>query len=221
MAKTTPEELQAVTSRVIDAFTSSAMLFTALDVSNSVKQTLTDIRHREVAPVVREAFERGAMGKYKQTLIDVIAEGRKPAQAFLYHLPANKPAEYDDSMRNQLAIPPVPPGADAEEDDAITPSTTDVLVKVGLDGRGRLPRQLVNNAGIVGEKVLVRVQAVPPKLEIVEAGTASNGQTQEVSFEHPDLLHLPDNLVEIFAKGVQLLAHTELKSKLITIKDIN
>ena len=37
--KSTPEELVAVTARVVDKFTSSAMLFTALDVSNAVKQS--------------------------------------------------------------------------------------------------------------------------------------------------------------------------------------
>jgi hypothetical protein len=130
--KTSPEELAAVTARVLDTFTSSGMLFTALDVSNAVKGTLTDIRHREVAPLVREAFERGSMGPYRQTLIDVMAEGRKAVQAFLYHLPKHPTSNYDDSMRNQLAIPPVAGGA-ADDDDSITDATLDAMVKVGLD----------------------------------------------------------------------------------------
>src|SRR5687767_8840001 len=105
-SKATPEELLAVTARVVDKFTSSAMLFTALDVSNSVKQSLPGIRHREVSPVVRETFDRGGMGLYKQTLIDVMA-GRKKVEAYLYHLPKHPPGNYDESMRSQLAIPPV------------------------------------------------------------------------------------------------------------------
>jgi len=220
MDKTTPEELQAVTARVLDTFTSSAMLFTALDVSNAVKQTLSDIRHREVSPLVREAFSRGAMGTYRQTLIDVIAEGRKPAEAFLYHLPRHPTSNYDDSMRNQLAIPPVPAGA-ADEDATVTDATTDVLVKIGQDGRGRVSRHLLKNAGISGDSVVVRVQAVPPKLEILPAGSVVSGQTQKLNFEHPSLLHLPDNLIDIFGKGAQLLARIDPKGGMVTIKDVN
>lgn len=218
--KTTPEELLAVTARVLDKFTSSAMLFTALDVSNAVKATLPDVRHREVSPVVRDAFARGAMGIYKQTLIDVIAEGRKPAEAYLYHLPKHPTSSYDDSMRNQLAIPPVASGA-GDDDDTITDATTDALVAIGQDGRGRVSRHLLKNAGITGESVLVRVQAVPPKLEIVQASAAATGQTAMLTFEHPSLLHLPNNLIDIFAKGAQLLARIDKKAGSVTIKDLN
>jgi len=130
------DELYAVTARVVDEFTSAAMLFTALDVSNAVKKTLPDVRHREVSPLVRAAFDRGSMGRYRQTLIDVIAEGRKPAQAFLYHLPTQPTSNYDDSMRNQLAIPPVPAGAE-DEDTTITDDHAGEPFGVGLDGRGR------------------------------------------------------------------------------------
>src|SRR6059058_317082 len=96
------DELYAVTARVVDEFTSAAMLFTALDVSNAVKQTLTEARHREISPIVRDIFERRGMGAYTQTQIDVSAAG-KPVKALLYHLPEQAPALYDDSMRSQLA----------------------------------------------------------------------------------------------------------------------
>ena len=69
------DELYAVTTRVVDEFTSAAMLFTALDISNAVKQTLPDARHREISPIVRDLFERRGMGAYTQTLIDVNAAG--------------------------------------------------------------------------------------------------------------------------------------------------
>lgn len=220
MSKTSPEQLEAVTARVLDTFTSAAMLFTALDVSNAVKQTLPDVRHREVSPLVRAAFARGSMGKYRQTLIDVVAEGRKPTEAFLYHLPAHPTSNYDDSMRHQVAIPPVAAGAE-DEDTTITDDTTDALVKVGLDGRGRVPRHLLKNAGITGSGVIVRVQATPPKLEILRDDAQTSGQTQAISFDHPELLHLPENLLAIFGNASQLIARIDVKAKTVTIKDVN
>lgn len=215
--KSTPEELVAVTARVVDKFTSSAMLFTALDVSNAVKTSLPDIRHREVAPLVRDTFDRGGMGIYKQTLIDVMAN-RKKVEAFLYHLPKHPTSNYDESMRSQLAIPPV--SASATDDDAsVTDATTEAMVPVGQDGRGRLSRHLLKNAGISGTGVVVKVQAVPPKLQVYAQGAAVTGQTEALNFEHPELLHLPQNLVSIFAKGAQLLARIDGNS--VTIKDVN
>src|SRR5262245_65614302 len=77
------DELYAVTARVVDEFTSAAMLFTALDVSNAVKQTLPEARHREISPIVRDIFERRGMGAYQQTSIDVMAQGNKPEHAVL------------------------------------------------------------------------------------------------------------------------------------------
>lgn len=220
MSKTTPQQLDSVTARVLDTFTMAGMLFTALDVSNAVKQTLPDIRHREVSPLVRAAFDRGSMGTYRQTLIDVFADGRQPTQAFLYHLPAHPTSNYDDSMRRQLAIPPVAAGAE-DEDTTVTDDTTDALVKVGLDGRGRVSRHLLKNAGITGEGVIVRVQASPPKLEIVSADEQPTGQTQALAFDHPELLHLPENLLGIFGNASQLIARIDVKAKTVTIKDVN
>ena len=107
------DELYAVTARVVDEFTSAAMLFTALDVSNAVKQTLPEARHREISPIVRDIFERRGMGAYQQTSIDVMAQGNKPARALLYHLPEQAPTMYDDTMRAQLATPPQRTAADA------------------------------------------------------------------------------------------------------------
>lgn len=218
MSKATPEELVAVTARVVDKFTSSAMLFTALDVSNAVKQSLPDIRHREVSPLVRDTFARGGMGIYKQTLIDVMA-GRNKVEAYLYHLPKHPPGNYDESMRSQLAIPPVSAGA-GDEDASVTDATTEVLVPIGQDGRGRLSRHLLKNAGIVGAGVLVKVQAVPPKLQVFAASAIITGQTEALTFEHPELLHLPQNLVGIFAPGAQLLARIDANQS-VTIKDLN
>jgi hypothetical protein len=217
MPKATPEELLAVTARVVDKFTSSAMLFTALDVSNAVKASLPDIRHREVSPIVRDTFARGSMGLYRQTLIDVVA-GREKVQAYLYHLPKHPAGMYDDAMRSQLAIPPVAVGAE-DADVSVTDTTTELLVPIGQDGRGRVSRHLLKNAGIGGAGVLVKVTAVPPKLQIYASGAAITGQTEALTFEHPELLHLPQNLVGIFAPGAELLARIE--GTCVTIKDLN
>ncbi len=73
--------LYAVTARVVDEFTSAAMLFTALDVSNAVKQTVPEARHREISPIVRDIFERRGMGAYIQSSIKVVAQGNKPTTA--------------------------------------------------------------------------------------------------------------------------------------------
>jgi hypothetical protein len=216
MSKTTPEELQAVTARVVDKFTSSAMLFTALDVSNAVKQSLPDVRHREVSPLVRDTFARGGMGTYRQTLIDVMA-GRQKAEAFLYHLPKDPASKYDESMRSQLAIPPVSASA-VDDDPNVTDATTETVVPVGQDGRGRVSRHLLKNAGITGTSVVVRVQAVPPKLQLFPTGTTVAGQTEALTFEHPELLHLPQHLIAIFASQ-ELLARIE--GSCVTIKDLN
>ena len=96
------DELYAVTARVVDEFTSAAMLFTALDISNAVKQTLPDARHREISPIVRDLFERRGMGAYTQTLIDVNAAGGKTAKAYLYHLPEQAPVMYDDALEASI-----------------------------------------------------------------------------------------------------------------------
>ena len=70
--------LYAVTARVVDELTSGGLMFTALDVSNAVKQTVAEARHREISPIVRDIFERRGMGAYVQTSIDVMAAGNKP-----------------------------------------------------------------------------------------------------------------------------------------------
>ena len=79
-AKTTDKVLRAVTQRVMDSFTAQGALFTALDVSNAVKGTLPDIRHREVAPIVRDLYERGAMGDYRQAVAPRELPGHSLAQ---------------------------------------------------------------------------------------------------------------------------------------------
>lgn len=210
MAESTREEMEAVTARVLDRFTASAMLFTALDVSNAVKESLPDVRHRDVSPLVRQAFDRGALGPYETTQIDVNAQG-KTVQALLYHLPTQSPDLYDEKMRSQLARPPKK-GADKKVTDAqIQDETVSASVPVGQDGRGRVSRRLLSNAGLDGDEVLVVVSENPALVKIFaedsEVEEAEDGEL--VSFEHPDLLHLSEETVGVFPKGVQLVARVE------------
>lgn len=216
------DELYAVTARVVDEYTSAAMLFTALDVSNAVKQTLTDARHREISPIVRDIFERRGMGAYTQTMIDVMAQGNKPAKAYLYHLPEQSPTLYDDAMRTQLATPPQ--RTNRVEDQPLSSSSTEAGVRIGKDGRARVPRALIQNAGIHGEQVVVKSEAAVPRLVIQAAGAtpasapvdplyalpdlffAATDNGQPLNYEHPSLLHIPRSMLDIFGADPNLVA---------------
>lgn len=208
MSKTTPDMLAAVTARVLDRFTASAMLFTALDVSNAVKETLPDARHRDISPIVREIFDNEGMGAYRQTQIDVMASGKK-VQALLYHLPTQDPERYDESMRSQLAKPPSAAKDNTVTDIHIEDSTLGASVPVGEDGRGRVSRRLLRNAGLDGDEVLLRVEESPPSLSLSSPDEDDDDDADIVSFEHPDLLYLSPEHLSGFPAGVQLAARIE------------
>jgi hypothetical protein len=214
--------IQEVTERLVDDFTSRAMMFTALDISNAVKQQLPGVRHREVAPLVRDMFERKGMGAYIQTMIDVMAGGSTPARAYLYHLPEQPTSLYDDTMRNQLATRPQQ-AMKIEEDKPIAQGVTSAPVRVGGDGRGRVSRQLLESAGITGDRVLVKSDAAIPRLQILPGGSTAptpldplfavpdlfftaTDAGQPLNFEHPSLLHVPRSMMEIFGTDPKLVA---------------
>lgn len=221
--------LYAVTARVVDEFTSAALLFTALDISNAVKQTLPEARHREISPIVRDIFERRGMGAYIQTQIDVMAQGQKPARALLYHLPEHPPALYDDTMRAQLAIPPQ--RIARVEEPQVASSSTEAHVRIGKDGRGRVPRALIENAGVRGDRVLVQSYPAVPSLQIVTAGAAqpmpdaqpavpdvffaATAGGQPLNYEHPTLLHIPRSMLDIFGPDPSLVAKIDGSSVVI------
>lgn len=221
--------LYAVTARVVDEFTSAALLFTALDISNAVKQTLPEARHREISPIVRDIFERRGMGAYIQTQIDVMAQGQKPARALLYHLPEHPPALYDDTMRAQLAIPPQ--RIAHVEEPQVASSSTEAHVRIGKDGRGRVPRALIENAGVRGDRVLVQSYPAVPSLQIVAAGAAqpmpdaqpavpdvffaATAGGQPLNYEHPTLLHIPRSMLDIFGPDPNLVAKIDGSSVVI------
>lgn len=192
----TAEILAGVTQRVVDLYTREGFLFTALDVSNAVKQTLPTVRHREVSPLVRDLFASGAMGeRYRQTLIDVVAD-RKTVQAFLYHLAgADLVTGYDEDRRRQLAIPPVSASLDENEDAA---TSDEAELSVGADGRLRIPRALLTRAGITSPSV--KVERVGDELLIgfLMPGTAAPNGVTVIELAHPTLLQIPASLAGIF-----------------------
>lgn len=190
-----PRVLRAVTERVVDSFTEMGVLFTALDVSNHVKKTLPAVRHREISPVVRELFSNGTMGDYEQTLIDVDARG-KTVQAFLYHLDDDDPDFYGESMRKQQANAPI--SSHELDDPDIDDDITHFVIQAGRDGRGRLPRKLIENAGIPTDDVIVRYFDAQTKLEVRawRPGDPTDGEV--LSYQHPSLLHLPAKTLLLF-----------------------
>ena len=207
--KTDDSTLRAVTQRVVDNFTAQGALFTALDVSNAVKTALPDVRHRQISPVVRDLFERHAMGDYQHSLIDVLADGKTPTQAYLYHLPEHSPALYDDTMRNQLAIPPVSTSTSKNDDASISAHSVEAPVNVGRDGRARVARQLLLNAGIVGDAVYAYVDTEHAKVVLAEAteDEDEDALANTIEYEHPSLLHVPRALIaSAFTQGDKLVA---------------
>jgi hypothetical protein len=217
--------LRDVTAQVVDELTSKAMPFTALDVSNAVKHTLPEARHREIAPLVRDQFERKGMGAYTQTMIDVMAGGTTPARAYLYHLPEQPASAYDDAMRAQLAIPP-DRSQRGDGDHELVASATEARVRIGKDGRGRVSRRLLHTAGIDADRVVVRSDPAVPRLQIVAIGATATRAVdplyalpdllfaptelgQPIQLEHPSLLHLPRSLLAMFGDSPALVARIE------------
>lgn len=205
MTNSSDAVVRAVTQRVVDSFTAQGALFTGLDVSNVVKNTLTDVRHRQCAPVIRELFERGAMGDYTQTLIDVLAEGHKPTQAYLYHLPEHPASLYDDAHRSQLAIPPVSTSM-AIDENALGSAAAEAPVVIGRDGRGRVPRQLLLNAGLVDDALYALSYTGPARVTLTAPTGLEDEMGATIEYEHPSLLHIPRRLMSVFAPGLKVVA---------------
>ncbi len=102
-----------VVQQVISEFVESNTLFTALDVSNKVKETLPFVRHREVRDLVRASFhsEIEAAG-YARTPIKVTLMDGSTTEALLYHPLEDSwdlDTAYDTQKRTQAAskLPPV------------------------------------------------------------------------------------------------------------------
>lgn len=103
--------LEDTVRSVVQNFINNATLFTALDVSNAVKQALPNARHREVRDVVRNMFCSDIESQgWARKAISVNLEDGTTAEALLYH-PASDAwdldTKYDDQKRAQTSFRPV------------------------------------------------------------------------------------------------------------------
>jgi hypothetical protein len=188
-------DIENVTRRVVDRYTCEGFMFTALDISNSVKSTLPGVRHREVAPIVRDLFSEGAMSdEYAQTLIDVQTPAGQTVQAFLYHLADDDPDDYAGTQRRQRAIPPVPIAV-LMQAGAVA---TEVTVELGKDGRARIPRDFLERAGLTSGQVHVESTGSPTVLRLCEPADATAPAMLTLGYSHPTLFYLPTTLLAGF-----------------------
>lgn len=78
--------LEDTVRSIVQDFISKEVLFTALDVSNAVKQQLPHTKHREVRDVVRGLFTADIEGQgWARTPIKVNLSDGTQAEALLYH----------------------------------------------------------------------------------------------------------------------------------------
>lgn len=97
---------------IVGDFVKNNVLFTALDVSNKVKETMPFARHREVRDIVRDMFCTDIEpGGYARTPITVTLGNGTTAEALLYHSLVDSwdlDNKYDTQQRTQGAVKPVP-----------------------------------------------------------------------------------------------------------------
>jgi hypothetical protein len=78
--------LEDTVRSVVQDFMKAGVLFTALDVSNTVKQVMPNARHREVRDVVRGLFTTEIETQsWARTPIQVALEDGTTTEALLYH----------------------------------------------------------------------------------------------------------------------------------------
>ncbi len=95
---------------VVRNFVSNGELFTALDVSNKVKETMPLARHREIRDIVRTNFHSEIeVNSYARTPIVVTLADGSTAEALLYHPLASSwdlETIYDAQKRSASATRP-------------------------------------------------------------------------------------------------------------------
>lgn len=103
-------QLSDVVLSVVNDFIAGSTLFTALDVSNKVKDSLPFARHREVRDLVRDLFVSVIEpGNYARTPIKVTLDNGDLVEALLYHPLSDSwdlDAKYDDQKRKQTSLKP-------------------------------------------------------------------------------------------------------------------
>lgn len=79
------QNLNDVVRSIVTEWVEQEKLFTALDVSLAVKQTMPHARHREVREVVRQEYASMQNSNYGKSDIDVTLEDGTVTKAILYH----------------------------------------------------------------------------------------------------------------------------------------
>jgi len=128
-------DIQAKTKEVIENFISKGWPFTSLDVSNAVKNSIDRaVRHRDVAPVVRQLFAAGIIiqNGYERELISVTLSNGDQKQAFLYHHWSTSANAYTDRCQE----PVVPKLVVDESDDNVMLDDTDAIDVAKSDLQG-------------------------------------------------------------------------------------
>jgi hypothetical protein len=102
--------LEDTVRSVVKDFIANEVLFTALDVSNSVKQSLPHAKHREVREVVRGMFSTDIeTSDWARTPINVTLSDGTTAEALLYHPLSDSwdlDNKYSTQQRSQTALRP-------------------------------------------------------------------------------------------------------------------
>lgn len=97
---------------IVCDFIDNGVLFTALDVSNKVKEKIPSVRHREVRDIVRNLWNshmQVAANPYAKTSINVTLKDGSVVQALLYHPISDSwdlDNKYDVQKRAQVATIP-------------------------------------------------------------------------------------------------------------------
>ena len=107
------QTLQDLVRQTVTAFVQSDTLFTALDVSNKVKETMMTARHRDVRDEVRNLFATDIEPmSWARTPIQVNLPDGTSAEALLYHPLSSSwdlDSAYDNQKRAQISSRPAVP----------------------------------------------------------------------------------------------------------------
>lgn len=104
------QTLDNVVRETVQQFVKDGLLFTGLDVSNKVKETLPFARHSEVSELVRLSFaSEFEPAGYAKSPINVTLSDGSTRTAMLYHSLADSwdlDTKYGDQKRSQTAVKP-------------------------------------------------------------------------------------------------------------------
>jgi hypothetical protein len=156
--------LEDTVRSVVQDFISREVLFTALDVSNAVKQQLPHTKHREVRDAVRGMFTTDIEGQgWARTPITVNLPDKTQAEALLYHPLTDSwdlDNKYDTQARQATSYRPAASAAAtvaAAQAQTTVPAGTPISVAAGFSSI------TVDTTGIsiVAPSVTVQGQTIP------------------------------------------------------------